>query len=295
VKRILLLALSLCALTAETLPRPGRVDPHIQRVLFDPEQVTAIRGARGWQIMIEFGGDERIENVSIGDSLAATYACMGALAALHAREKSGKGQVVDSALYEAVLQVMESLVPEYQVAGYVRERSGSALPGIAPSNVYKCRDGDYLIGANQNAVFARLCQAMGRPELATDPRYVDHVSRGKHQEELDNLVEDWTRTRTVAEVATLMIEHKVPAGTIYCASDMLADPHFAAREALVEVDTPRWGKVMMQNSFPKLSDTPGSIRSPAPTSIGQHNDEILGELLGLTAQERARLAADGAI
>ncbi|MEO5640835.1 MAG: CaiB/BaiF CoA-transferase family protein [Sphingomicrobium sp.] len=233
--------------------------------------------------------------VSIGDSLAATYACMGALAALHAREKSGKGQVVDSALYEAVLQVMESLVPEYQVSGYTRERSGSALPGIAPSNVYKCSDGDYLIGANQDAVFARLCEAMGRTELSTDPRYIDHVSRGKHQTELDDLVEAWTSTMTVAEVAALMIKHKVPAGTIYRASDMLADPHFAAREALVEIDTPRWGKVMMQNSFPKLSDTPGSVRSPAPVSVGQHNDEILGELLGITAEERARLAADGAI
>jgi len=233
--------------------------------------------------------------VSIGDSLAATYACMGALAALHAREKSGVGQIVDSALYEAVLQVMESLVPEYQVSGFVRERSGSALPGIAPSNVYKCSDGDYLIGANQDAVFARLCLAMGRPELASDPRYVDHVSRGKHQEELDDLVEGWTRTRTVAEVEALMLEHKVPAGTIYRASDMLEDPHFEAREALVAVDTPRWGKVVMQNSFPKLSATPSSVRTPAPPSVGADNDAILGDMLGLSQDERQSLASGGVI
>ena len=164
-----------------------------------------------------------------------------ALAALHARTRTGKGQVVDSALYEAVLQVMESLVPEYEVSGHVRERSGSILPGIGPSNVYRCADGEYLIGANQDAAFARLCTAMGRSELATDPRYVDHVSRGTNQAELDQLVADWTATRTVAEVEAAMLAHSVPVGTIFRAPDMLADPHYAAREALVPVATERWG------------------------------------------------------
>ncbi|WP_414902316.1 CaiB/BaiF CoA transferase family protein [Sphingomonas flavalba] len=233
--------------------------------------------------------------VSIGDSLAATYGCMGALAALHARERTGRGQVIDSALYEAVLQVMESLVPEYQKSGYIRERSGSVLPGIAPSNVYKCRDGDYLIGANQDAVFARLCQAIGRPELATDPRYVDHVSRGRHQAELDALIEDWTSARSVDEVEAAMIAHSIPAGRMYRAPEMIADPHFAAREALVEVDTPRWGKVMMQNSFPKFSETPGRIRTPAPERVGQDNAEVYGRLLGLDAAALAALEAQGAI
>src|SRR5215510_8913964 len=132
---------------------------------------------------------------------------MGALAALHARERTGRGQIVDSALYEAVLQVMESLVPEYQVSGYIRERSGSILPGIAPSNVYKCKDGDYLIGGNQDAVFARLCKAMGQPELAKDPRFVDHLSRGRNQTELDQLIEDWTSRHPIAEVEAAMLEH----------------------------------------------------------------------------------------
>ncbi|WP_136162752.1 CaiB/BaiF CoA transferase family protein [Sphingomonas flavalba] len=233
--------------------------------------------------------------VSIGDSLAATYGCMGALAALHARERTGRGQVIDSALYEAVLQVMESLVPEYQKSGYIRERSGSVLPGIAPSNVYKCGDGDYLIGANQDAVFARLCQAMGRPELATDPRYVDHVSRGRHQTELDALIEAWTSARSVDEVEAAMIAHSIPAGRIYRAPEMIADPHFAAREALVEVDTPRWGKVTMQNSFPKFSETPGGVRTPAPERVGQDNAEVYGRLLGLDAAALAALEAQGAI
>jgi formyl-CoA transferase len=250
----------------------------------------------GWRAIV--GDPDRPPSrmgVSIGDSLAATYGCMGALAALHARERTGKGQVVDSALYEAVLQVMESLVPEYMVSGHVRKRTGSILEGIAPSNVYQCSDGEYLIGANQDAVFARLCQAMGRPELATDPRYVSHVARGQNQKELDDLIEAWTRTLTVAEVEALMIEYSVPAGRIYGAADMLADEHFKAREALVEVDSPRWGKFAMQNSFPKLSDTPSGIRSLAPQSIGEHNDEIYGTLLGMDQQTIDNLKAAGAI
>jgi formyl-CoA transferase len=250
----------------------------------------------GWRYIV--GDPDRPPSrmgISIGDSLAATYGCMGALAALHARERTGRGQVVDSALYEAVLQVMESLVPEYQVSGYIRERSGSILPGIAPSNVYRCKDGDYLIGGNQDAVFARLCKAIGQPELAKDPRFVDHLSRGRNQTELDQLIEDWTSRHLIAEVEAAMLEHSVPSGVIYRVPEMLADPHFAAREALVDVETPRWGKVTMQNSFPKLSETPGSVRSPAPSTIGQDNAEIYGKLLGLDEAELSRLEAAGAI
>ncbi|MDO9487440.1 MAG: CoA transferase, partial [Sphingomonadaceae bacterium] len=238
----------------------------------------------GWRHIV--GDPDRAPSrmgVSIGDSLAATYGCMGALAALHARERTGRGQVVDSALYEAVLQVMESLVPEYSVSNYIRERSGSILPGIAPSNVYRCSDGDYLIGANQDAVWGRLARAMGQPDLAADPRFVDHVSRGRHQRELDERIEAWTLTRTVEEVEALMIEYSIPAGKIYRAPEMLADPHFAAREAIIEVDHPQWGTVKMQNVFPKLSDTPGSVRSPAPATIGEHNAEVYGGRLGVGA------------
>lgn len=250
----------------------------------------------GWRHIV--GDPDRAPSrmgVSIGDSLAATYGCMGALAALHARTHTGRGQVVDSALYEAVLQVMESIVPEYVVSGYIRERSGSKLPGIAPSNVYPCSDGDYLIGANQDGVFARLCQAMGRPELARDPRYVDHVARGRHQDELDELIGAWTRTLTVAEVEALMIEHSVPAGKVYRAPEMLEDPHFAAREALIDVDTARWGTIKMQNAFPKLSETPSAVRSAAPAQVGEHNDEIYGGLLGITGEELERMREAGVI
>ena len=250
----------------------------------------------GWRYIV--GDPDRAPSrmgISIGDTLAATYGCMGALAALHARERTGRGQVVDSSLYEAVLQVMESVVPEYHWSGYIRERSGSVLPGIAPSNVYKCKDGEYLIGANQDAVFARLCAAMARPEMASDPRYIDHVSRGKQQIELDGLIEEWTKTLTVEQLEALMIDHAVPAGKMYRAPEMLADPHFAARDAIVEVETERWGTLKMQNAFPKLSDTPSSVRSAAPSRIGQHNGEIYGKLLGIGAAELAEMEAKGVI
>ncbi len=233
--------------------------------------------------------------VSIGDSLAATYGCMGALAALRHRERTGEGQVVDSSLFESVLQVMESLVPDYAVTGFIRERSGSILPGIAPSNVYRCRDGDYLIAANQDTVFVRLAAAMGSPELANDPRYASHAARGERQGELDDLIERWTRERTIAEVEAAMIAAGVPAGKIYRAPEMLADPHFAAREAIVALDHPRWGRLPMQSPHPKLSLTPSAVRRPASQSVGQDNAEVYGERLGLTAADLAALAAAGVI
>jgi formyl-CoA transferase len=250
----------------------------------------------GWRYIV--GDPDRAPSrmgVSIGDSLAATYGCMGALAALHARERTGKGQVVDSALYEAVLQVMESLVPEYMVSDHVRQRTGSILEGVSPSNVYPTSDGEYLIGANQDAVFKRLCDAMDRPDLATDARYATHVARGDNLRELDGIIAQWTRTLTVEELEARMIEFSVPAGKIYRAAEMLEDPHFEARDALVEMEHPRWGTYKMQNAFPKLSDTPSSVRRRAPLEIGQDNAEVYGELLGLSAEDIAALQARQAI
>lgn len=249
----------------------------------------------GWRHIV--GDPDRAPSrmgVSIGDSLAATYGCLGALAALRHRDLTGEGQVVDSSLYESVLQVMESLVPEYVISGYVRERSGSKLPGIAPSNVYKCLDGDYLIGANQDTVFGRLCVAMDQPELATDPRYATHVARGQNQVELDELVEAWTQGLTIEQVEEKMLTNGIPAGRIYRAEEMLEDPHFAARQALVDVPHPRWKGLKMQNVFPKLSVTPGSIRSIAPQTVGQDNETVYGEL-GLSPEDIAALAERNAI
>jgi len=218
--------------------------------------------------------------VSIGDTLAASYACMGILAALHVRSQTGKGQVIDMALYEGVLQVMEGLVPEWDVAGHKRQRTGSILPLIAPSNVYPTRDGEYMIGGNQDPVFKRLCDAMGQPALATDPRYATHNARGERQAELDALIAAWTRTLSIDELDALMVAHSVPAGRLYDAEDMLADPHYAAREAIITVDDPAVGPTRMQGIFPKLSATPGSIRRPAPQGVGQDTADILERWLG---------------
>jgi formyl-CoA transferase len=250
----------------------------------------------GWRYIV--GDPDRPParmGVSIGDTLCATYGTMGVLAALHHRDKTGQGQVVDTALYEAVLQVMEGLVPEYVHNGFIRERSGSILPGIAPSNVYSCSDGVYMIGANNDQIFKRLAKAMGRPELGDDPRYATHIARGEHQTELDDLINAWTRTLTIDEVDALMIEHSIPAGRVYRAPDMLVDPHFQAREAIIEVETERFGPLKMQNAFPKLSATPSGVRRPAPSKVGQHNAEIYGDLLGLSNDELDGLKAAGVI
>jgi len=270
----------------------GQTGPYAQRTGFGG--IGEAMG--GWRHVV--GEPDRPPSrmgISIGDTLAATYGCVGVLAALRHRDQTGQGQIVDSALYEAVLQVMESLVPDYAATGYVRERSGSILPGLAPSNVYGCSDGDYLIGANQDGIFARLCEAMGRPDLATDPRYATHTTRGVHQAELDALIDAWTRTLSVEEVEALCIAHAIPAGKVYRAPEMLADPHFAAREAIVEVPHPEFGKVMMQNAFPKLSLTPSGVRRPAPREVGQDNAEVYGRELGLDAAELETLKAKGVI
>jgi formyl-CoA transferase len=233
--------------------------------------------------------------ISIGDSLTAMHAVMGIGMALHARERTGRGQMIDAALYESVLAVMENLVTEYDLTGYVRERSGSILPGIAPSNVYPCRDDEMiLIGGNGDTVYARLCQAMGRPELATDPRFVDHASRGRNQAELDVIIADWTRAWSLDDLLAHLEAAGVPAGRIFRAPDMLEHEQFTAREAIVELPHPVFGKVKMQNAFPKLSETPGRVRWPGP-ALGQHTDEVLGGVLGLAPQRIAELRAKGVV
>jgi len=161
--------------------------------------------------------------ISIGDTLAATYGCLGALMALQNRHVTGKGQIVDSAIYEAVFAMMESLVSEYDATGLIRERSGSILPQVAPSNIYKAIDGDFLIAANQDTVFKRLCKAMEKEELAEDEKFSTHDERGKRQTELDNLINSWSQTKTVKELGKIMDEAGVPSGLIYRAPEMLDD------------------------------------------------------------------------
>lgn len=250
----------------------------------------------GWRYLV--GEPDRPParmGLSIGDTLAATYGCLGALAALHAREKTGRGQVVDSALYEAVLQVTESLLPDYGASGHMRTRSGSILPGIAPSNAYPCSDGDIVIGANHDKVFARFAETVGHAEWAEDVRFKTHHARGSRQAELDAMISDWTRQRTVAEVDAIMAEAGVPAGPIYRPDGMVTDPQFVARDAIHWEEHETFGRVPMPNVFPKLSETPGTVRRPAPDLVGQHTDEVLGEVLGLDREACEGLRRAGII
>jgi formyl-CoA transferase len=233
--------------------------------------------------------------ISIGDSLAAMHAAMGIFMALHHRERTGQGQVIDAALFESVLAVMENLVTEYDLTGYVRERSGSILPGIAPSNAYPCRNGEMiLIGGNGDNVYARLTEAMGRPDLKTDPKFVDHASRGVNQHELDAIIADWTSTFALSDLLPRLEGQGIPASRVFRAPDMLEDPQFAAREAIVSVEHPVFGAVKMQNAFPKMSATPGRVRWPGPT-LGEHTDSVLAERAGFTADRIAALRAKGVI
>lgn len=227
--------------------------------------------------------------ISLGDSLAGTYAALGALAALHHRNKTGEGQVIDASIYESVLNIMESLIPEYIEGGYTRERSGSILPAIAPSNIYDGSDGMVIIAANQDTVFTRLCEAIGQPELATDKRYVSHVARGTNQTELDDLIQGWTKNKTIQEIEETMIEHAVPVGKVYRAKEMLEDPHYKAREAIIDVPSERWDNLKMQGIFPKMSKTPGEIRWAGPETLGQHTEEVLTELLDLSPEQVDKL------
>jgi formyl-CoA transferase len=233
--------------------------------------------------------------LSIGDSLAATFACLGVLAALHHRERSGRGQVVDSAIYEAVLAMMESTIPEYTEGGIIRSRSGAILPKIAPSNVYPTQDGEMiLIGANQDSVFTRLCEAMGQPELARDARYASHGARGEHQVELDERIAQWTATVPAETLLAQLERHGVPAGRIYRAPEMLADPQFRARQSIIPVAHDTLKNLMMQNVAPKLSETAGSVRWPGPP-LGAHNAEVLGGMLGLSTADLEELQRRGIV
>jgi succinyl-CoA--D-citramalate CoA-transferase len=199
--------------------------------------------------------------------------------------------VVDIGIYEGVLALMESMIPEYQLTGHIRERTGNILPNVAPSNIYPTADGSwFVIGANADTIFARLAQAMGQPELATDPRFATHQARGEHQAELDDLIAAWTVNYTADQLQAIMDEYGVPAGRIYTAKEMLSDPHFLARQSIIGVPDPELGEIKMQNVVPRLSATPGGIDWTGP-ALGQHNHEIFRELLGLSEDELAMLQA----
>ena len=232
--------------------------------------------------------------VSIGDTLAALHGTIGVLAALHHRKvNGGSGQVIDMALHEAVFNVMESLVPEYSAFGAVREAAGSALPGIAPSNAYACEDGYVLIAGNGDSIFRRLMQAIGRADLASAADLASNAGRVARVAELDAAIEAWTRGRTIADVLAVLGAARVPAGKVYTARDICEDPHYRARDMILRQRTRDGDEIEVPGIVPKLSATPGTLRTPAP-HLGDDSDAVLGEL-GLAPAEIAALRTSGVV
>ena len=226
--------------------------------------------------------------ISIGDSLAALHGTVGILIALyHRKVNGGQGQVIDVALNEAVFNVMESLVPEYSAFGAVREAAGSSLPGIAPTNAYRCIDGYVLVAGNGDSIFKRLMQTIGRDDLAADPGLANNAGRVKRVTELDSAIESWTQTQTVNQVLDRLGEARVPAGRVYTAKDIASDPHYRARDMILNQTTRDGFDIEVPGIVPKLLGTPGTVRSSAP-GLGDDTDSVLREL-GLSSDKIAGL------
>ncbi|OWQ87560.1 formyl-CoA transferase [Roseateles aquatilis] len=228
--------------------------------------------------------------ISIGDTLAALHGTIGVLTALyHRKVNGGRGQVIDVALSEAVLNVMESLIPEYSAFGAVRGPAGSALPGIAPSNAYRCTDGVVLVAGNGDSIFKRLMQVIGRDDLGADEALGNNAGRVARVEEIDAAVGAWTATRSVDEALARLAEASVPAGRVYTAKDIVEDPHFRARDMILRQETRDGHALQVPGIVPKLLGTPGAVRRSAPR-LGDDTDEVLREL-GLDADAVAALRA----
>lgn len=235
-------------------------------------------------------------NLSMGDSLASLHAALGILMSLHHRNKSpqGKGQVVDVALYESMFNMMEAVVPEYSGAGVVRQPSGTTVTGIVPTNTYRCGDGKYVvIGGNGDSIFKRLMEAIGRSDLAIDPRLETNQGRVDNEPEIDRVLSDWTGSLSSAEVLSCLETARVPSGPIYNVEDMFEDPQYQARGMLEKVEV-NGEELTIPAIVPKLSATPGSTEWPGP-DVGSHNREVLGNVLGLEEQELAALMEQGVV
>ncbi len=256
------------------------------------EAVSGLRHMNGFP-----GGPPPRLALSLGDSLAGMFAAQGALAALYRRTVTGEGQVVDAALTEACLAVQESTIPDYDMGGVVRGPSGTRLEGIAPSNIYRSADGSWVvIAANQDTVFRRMCEAMGQPELAGDPRFVDHVARGRNQDEIDGIIGEWAATRQPHDIIETLSTAGVIAGPINTVAEVVADPQFRARGMLVEHFDERVGRpVLGPGVVPVLSESPGGVRRAGSARPGRHNDEVYRGLLGLSAEKLATLAEQGVL
>jgi crotonobetainyl-CoA:carnitine CoA-transferase CaiB-like acyl-CoA transferase len=234
--------------------------------------------------------------ISLGDSVSSLYAVIGALMALRHREvNGGSGQVIDVALYESIFSLMESMVPEYDMFENIRERTGSILPGIAPSNIYLCKDNKYVvIGANGDSIYKRLMNVMGRPELAEDERFQTNEGRAQHMEYLDQEIGNWTKQFEIKEVLRHLDEAGIPSGPIYNIEDMMKDPHFLERKMFEEVDIEGLGKLKFPGIVPKLSETPGSTEWAGP-KLGQHNEEVIKKVADLSDEQFDKLQELGII
>jgi crotonobetainyl-CoA:carnitine CoA-transferase CaiB-like acyl-CoA transferase len=237
-------------------------------------------------------------HISLGDSLAGMYAAQGILAALYKRDSLGfgRGQVIDVSLLESSFSLLESTVTEYDRLGIIRGPGGTGLKGVAPSNIFKSSDDKWIvIAANADNVFRRLCEAMGRPELADDPRFSSHLARGDHQEEIERIVADWARARDAAEIDRVLNDAGVICGPIYTIADIFEDEHFRSRDMLLEHDDPEFGRYLGPGLVPKFSETPSEVRWSGPWQEGSHNAEVYCDLLGLSRRDLADLREQGVI
>jgi crotonobetainyl-CoA:carnitine CoA-transferase CaiB-like acyl-CoA transferase len=271
----------------------GQTGPYSSR----PGFASVCEGFGGLRYVNGFPDETPVRpNLSLGDTLAGLHAALGVLMAVVHRmqDPAGRGQVIDTALYEAVFAMLEGVVPEYDGGGIVREPSGSTLTGIVPTNTYRCSDGKFIIiGANGDSIFKRLCEKMGRPDMAADPRFADNAGRVEHEPEIDAIITEWTGSMDAETALKLLEEAVVPSGPIYSVVDMMADEHFKARGLFEEIEY-NGKKLKVPAMVPKLSETPGRT-DWAGAEIGAFNDEILGGLLGMSDEERSKLTDEGII
>ena len=269
----------------------GQTGPYAHK----PGFASVCEGISGFRYVNGFPGEAPVRpNLSIGDSIAGLHAAFGVALALLSRQSSGEGQTVDIALYEAMFNLLEGVVPEFDGAGVIREPSGTTVTGIVPTNTYRCADGKFVvIGGNGASIIKRLMETAGRSDMANDTRLADNAGRVAHEQDIDEALSVWCSSLPSTEILDLLENARVPAGPIYNAEDMLADPHFNERGLFEQVEIN--GKPLkIPGMIPKLSDTPGDTQWPGP-EVGSHNKEVLGDLLGLDQAAQEQLRDDGVI
>lgn len=260
-----------------------------------PGYASVCEGVGGFRHVNGFPGGRPVRpNLSMGDTLAGIHAALGILLALFERERGGTGQVVDIALFESVFNLLEAVIPEFDATGLVRGPSGSTVTGIVPTNTYQCSDGRYvIIGGNGDSIFKRLMQAAGRPDMADDARLASNAGRVEHEADIDAALTDWCAGLPSEQVLAILEDARVPAGPIYSAADMVADPHFQARGLFEQVEIN--GKPLkIPAILPRLTGTPGRTQWPGP-EVGAHNEDILKRELGLSDEEYAALQQQGVL